>query len=186
MRKYNNIFPKRRLIKKSMLSLKLMLWLKAIIACYRHDNALKKEVNQWPDGFSVFFKIFKDKPFLGIQKNQGSLHIIKSTISFCDEILLSFKSLDVAYAVFSGKTFIRQALIERRFDITGSPDHALSFIRAVVMAENILFRSKINRGRSGVKLPWRVSRIAILTEILRIRIEGKEVSPYDSKILRVS
>lgn len=184
MRKSNPIAPKRRRIKKAVLSLRLMLWLKAVIACSRHDADLKKEINDWPEGFSVFFKVFKDKPFFGIQKSQGTLHMIHSPVSFSDDILFSFNSLDIADELFSGKTRIGQALVEKRFSTTGCMSISLSVIRAVRIAENILFRSKLNR--AGINISRMIKRFVVYAEILKIKLKGKEVSSRDSKVLRVS
>lgn len=186
MRKSNVIAPKRRLIKKAVVSLRLLLWLKAVVACSHHDSDLKKEIKDWPEGFSIFFKVFKDKPCLGIQKRQGTLHMISSPLSFCDDILFTFHSLDIADALFSGKLRMCQAFVEKRYCITGCSTLFFSVIRAVRITENVLFRSRPDHKRVGINISRMAMRFVIFLEIFKIKLEGKEVSSHDSEVLRVS
>lgn len=186
MRKAHDIVPKSRPFKKAMLHLRLHIWARCFIACARHDDILKKEIGDWPSGFSFLIQILPDEPHIGLTKDSNGLHIIKTTQDVNGKVSeLAFKSLVIGRDVFSGKMSIRQALIDKRFILNGDPSSGSSIIRSMIHVEDTLFPRLIQQGRLRRKNLKSVSRLRIFTEILLMRNNGKEASSNDSEVLRI-
>ncbi len=185
MRKVHDIVPKRRSLKKSMLRLRLHLWARGLIICARKDIDLQKEMSEWPDGFTLFFQILPDEPYVGLKKDASGLHIIKSFYPTPTQTLITFKNLIIAQEVLYGRMTLRQAFCESRFVLKGNSQHYSSVIKAMMLIQKRLFPRLVDYGSSRPGFKKRVSRLLILLQILFMGNERKEVLLNDSEVLRV-
>ncbi len=166
MRKVHDIVPSMSRLKKAVLRLRLHFWAQGFIICASQDLDLQKEISKWPDGFAFLLQILPDKPYIGLIKDVNDLHIIPNTFPSSHETVVAFKNMAIARDVFCGKIGIHQAFCENRFDFKSNQGHDVSVVRAMILTQHILFPQLEDYGSFKNKQKKRVSRLAILSQIL--------------------
>lgn len=109
---------------------------------YRKDERVKKEIDQIKDGtcFVLKFDIKDNANFIAIEKTEKSL-VKRKEIKDTD-IVITFKSLDLAYQVITGKKGLSQSYCQHDFILQGSIYDCMGFTRIVELVEAHLFSKK--------------------------------------------
>ncbi len=84
---------------------------------YKYDTRIRKEISNWPVGSTIVLAACKSGPYLCIRRVSWGIVRVSSIPN--PDILITFKSLEGAFLVFSGQIGIAQVMsIVRCIDLT--------------------------------------------------------------------
>ena len=130
-------------IKRIISKIVLFFLYKGFKVTYKHDENVKKEIDSWKDGFSFIVDTGEKNVFLTLKKESGKIVRVKNMQDVDIEIV--FKSLDVAFLMFTGKLGVSRAYAEQRFTLKGEIGEAMSIVRCMDIVEAYLFPEIITR-----------------------------------------
>lgn len=130
-------------IKKVISKIVLIFLYKGFKVTYKHDDSVKKEIDSWKNGFSAIIDTGVENIKLIIKKEDNKIVKLK-TIEHPD-IEIKFKSLDVAFLMFTGRLGVSKAYAEHRFTLKGEIREAMSLVRCIDIVEAYLFPNIITK-----------------------------------------
>ena len=184
MRKIHDIVPSKKRFEKAMLRIRLCFWAKGFIACVRYDAALSREIGKWPDGFTFTIRVPSGEPSAGMQKNSQGLQFIRANQAIEGDVVLFFKSFAAAQDVFFGKTAANEVFAEGKLLLKGSRSYGVSVLRAVMLAQNILYPQLTVQDSIGLKCGKYIKHLKVCLKIL-FRKRAEEAILSDPKVLRI-
>lgn len=110
---------------------------------YKYDENVKKEIDLWEDGFSAVIDTGVANTKLIIKKENKEIVKLKKIEN--PDIEIKFKSLDVAFLMFTGRLGVSKAYAEHRFTLKGEIDKAMSLVRCIDIVEAYLFPNIITK-----------------------------------------
>ena len=117
---------------------------------YKYDTRIRKEISNWPVGSTIVLAACKSGPYLCIRRVSWGIVRVSSIPN--PDILITFKSLEGAFLVFSGQIGIAQAYSQHRFLVKGGIAQVMSIVRCIDLTEGYLF-PKIMTKRILRKVP---------------------------------
>jgi len=124
-------------LKKTISKIVLFFLYKGFKLTYKHDKNVKKEIEQWEEGFTAVIDTGTKNTKLIIKKERGKLVRLKDVEKA--DIDIVFKSLDVAFLMFTGRLGVSKAYAEHRFTLKGEISKTMSLVRCVDIVEAYLF-----------------------------------------------
>lgn len=137
---------KRKIIikfKTEISKIVLFFLYKGFQVTYKEDLTVKSEVNSWKDGFTVSIKTGIKGLNLIMKKEKNCL--VKLTEIEKADLEITFKSIDVAFLMFTGRIGVSKAYAEHRFTLKGDIEMAMSFVRCIDTVEAYLFPKIISK-----------------------------------------
>ena len=110
---------------------------------YKYDSRVRKEIEGWPIGRPIVLTASKRGPKLCLKRISSG--IVRSENIEDPDILISFKSIDGAFLVFSGQIGITEAYAQHRFMVKGDIAEIMSIVRCIELAEVYLFPKIITK-----------------------------------------
>lgn len=104
---------------------------------YKYDTRIHKEISEWPIGRTIVLAACEKGPKLCIRR--VSWGIVRVSEIKDPDILISFKSIDGAFLVFSGQIGTSQAYAQHRFLVKGDIAEVMSVVRCIDLTEAYLF-----------------------------------------------
>lgn len=117
---------------------------------YKYDTRIHQEISEWPLGRTIVLSACEKGPKLCIRK--VSWGIVRTGDIENPDILISFKSIDGAFLVFSGQIGTARAYAQHRFLVKGDIAEIMSVVRCIDLTEAYLFPSVMTK-RILRKLP---------------------------------
>ena len=110
---------------------------------YKRDQRVRAEIDKMREGicFVLKFGIEDDSGFIAIEKTAKGLKKRKEIRE--GDIIITFKSLDLAFAVITGQKGLSESYCQHDFILEGSINEAMGFTRVVELVETHLFLKKI-------------------------------------------
>lgn len=140
------------------------LW-RAFRVLYRCDSRVQAELDSWPDGLVFHMQAGPAGPHLTLKKTPQGPVRLKGPQPNTD-INVSFKCLDSAFKLATGRLGVAQAYAQHRFYLDGDIAVTMSFVRCVDIAEGYLFPRFITRRiLKGVPLRER-SALSVYARVL--------------------
>jgi hypothetical protein len=102
------------------------------------DPAVRAEVRQWKDPFSILFAVLPDGPYTVLEKRGGRL-VYKGSKKQPADLTLSFKTVEGAFLVMTGQIGTPQSYAEHRATLKGDTVEAMSLIRCLNAVQAYLF-----------------------------------------------
>lgn len=124
-------------IKKLVSKIVLFFLYKGFKVTYKYDINVKKEIDSLKDGFTAVIDTGEKGINLIIQKQGNKLIRLKQAQNA--DIEITFKSLDVAFLMFTGRLGVSQAYAEHRFTLKGEIAQAMCLVRCIDIVEAYLF-----------------------------------------------
>lgn len=155
-------------MKKIIANIVLFFLYRGFKVIYKIDDKVKREIDNWEDGFSIKIVTCKNGPYLNIKKESGKLIRIKDKNKNAS-IEIMFKNFNSAFLLLTGRKGISQAYAEHRFLLKGNIMDAMSFVRCTDIVEAYLF-PKIITKKILKEVPKR--KLNILLVYIRIIIGG--------------
>lgn len=133
----------KKYIKKIVSKIVLFFLYKGFKVTYKYDDNVKKEVNLWKDGFSFCVDTGEKDLKLILEKRDNKIVRVKDKEK--NNIEITFKSLDVAFLMFTGRLGVSRAYAEHRFTLKGEISEAMSIVRCMDIVEAYLFPKFITK-----------------------------------------
>lgn len=130
-------------IKTGISKIILFFLYKGFKVTYKHDDNVKKEINSWKNGFSAIIDTGVKNTKLIIKKENNKIVKLKTIEN--PDIEIKFKSLDVAFLMFTGRLGVSKAYAEHRFTLKGEIREAMSLVRCIDIVEAYLFPNIITK-----------------------------------------
>ena len=138
-------YKRKAIIKIKAIISKIVLFFlyRGFKAGYKLDTRIKKEIDSWQNGFSAVIETGEKNTKLCITKENGKL-VRKKQINNAD-IVITFKSIDVAFLMFTGRLGLAKAYAEHRFTLKGEINQTMSLVRVIDLVEAYLFPKFITK-----------------------------------------
>ena len=154
---------------------------------YHTDPGIKAEVDQWPDGMTYVVKCSPKGPGLIIRKNEGKLMRLNPRIQRSYDTCITFKNIDSAFLVLTGRQGIAGAYAAHAFSLHGDIGTAMEFVRCVDIVESYLFPKVMTKRILKEVAPKNSSSLVLYAKILINGFRGAynmandEKKPYREK-----
>lgn len=112
-------------------------------AGYKFDERIRKEIDGWQDGFTAVIETGVKNLKLCIRKKDGKLQKLKNTDKA--DIVITFKSIDAAFLMFTGRLGVAKAYAQHRFTLKGEINQTMSLVRVIDLVEAYLFPKIITK-----------------------------------------
>ncbi len=109
----------------------------------KKDDSVKKEIEAWNEGFTICINAGVPNVKLNLKKENGKLVRLKQLENA--ELEIIFKSIDVAFLMFTGRLGVSKAYSEHRFMLKGEISKAMSLVRCIDIVEAYLFPKFITK-----------------------------------------
>jgi hypothetical protein len=133
------------------------------------DPDIKREIADWEEGFSFMMKVFPNGPRMTVEKWRGILRYHGSMRESAD-LVITFKSLESAYLLFTAQCGTCQGFAESRFIVNGDIPTAMSLTRCLNVLQGHLFPSLISRLilKRVPPMPWHKQLIRLYIYLLGV------------------
>ncbi|MGI6011864.1 MAG: hypothetical protein ACOX8H_10285 [Ruminococcus sp.] len=126
-------------IKRRTASVVLYVLYGGICELYRLDSRVKDEIDSWPEGMTYCLACSEKGPRLFFRKSQNQLQRLNPRIQRYYDTAITFRSLDGAFEVLTGRMGIAQAYSAHAFSLHGDIGTAMELTRCVDVVESYLF-----------------------------------------------
>ena len=157
----------RKRARKAVAAAVLVFLGRGLVAAARLDSRVRREVLRWPDDTLVTIAVAPDGPQTSWRFCGGRLSHLGSRRDVVSTLLVTYKSIDVALPVLTGRQGILAAFCEHRSTLLGDIGLGMSLVRCLHIVESYLFPDIIGRH----VLPGTPSR-----EVSHVRAYGALVS----------
>jgi len=130
--------------RKMLAAVVLQLLGRGLVAAARLDKRVRFEVASWPDPYTVTLMIAPWGPGVSWRRKGDTLACLGSTNVDCD-LLVTFKSVDVALPTLLGAKGVLDALAEHRVMVKGDLTVAMVLVRCLNIVEGYLFPDIVTR-----------------------------------------
>ena len=130
-------------VKKFVSKIVLFFLYKGFKVTYKYDENVKKEIDTWQENFTVVIDTGEKDIKLIMKKQKGKIVRLKETQNA--DINIVFKSIDVAFLMFTGRLGVSKAYAEHRFTLKGEISKAMSIVRCIDIVEAYLFPKFITK-----------------------------------------
>lgn len=110
---------------------------------YKEDLRVRSEINSWKEGFTVSIQTGIRGLDLIMKKEAEGLVRLKKVEKA--DLEITFKSIDAAFLMFTGRLGVSKAYAEHRFTLKGDIGVAMSFVRCIDTVEAYLFPKIISK-----------------------------------------
>ncbi len=135
---YKDVEPGDKAAQKAIVTALLFFMGRAMPAIAQKDEEVKKEIDQWEEGFSFLFEILPDGPYLAMEKKEGMLQFVGMERINAD-LIVSIKNIDSAFKMFTTQLSSHNAYAQHRMSLQGENDKALQLIRCLNIVQFLLF-----------------------------------------------
>ncbi len=132
------IDPGRKRIKSLLVKAGLFVVGRGFHSVSKLDSDIAQEIANWEEGFTFMLKVFPDGPRMTVEKHGGVLRYLGFRPDTAD-LMITFKSLESAFLVFTAQCGTCQAFAENRFIVQGDLPRAMSLTRCLNILQWHLF-----------------------------------------------
>lgn len=130
-------------IEKLVSKIVLFFLFKGFKVAYKYDENVRKEIDSLQDGFTAAIDTGEKDIKLIIRKKDNKIIRLKQVENADIEIV--FKSIDVAFRMFTGRLGVSRAYAEHRFTLKGEIAQAMCLVRCIDIVEAYLFPKLITK-----------------------------------------
>jgi hypothetical protein len=111
---------------------------------YRIDPDVRKEVDSWPETFSVRIAVVGGPSMLMLKK-EGVFKYLGEKEAFCCDVELWFKNIEFAYLTMTARISVPNAIYHNRQFVRGNLKYTMSFMRVLNIVQTLLLPNIIAR-----------------------------------------
>jgi len=185
MKKVHPIIPGRRCLVKRILQAKMHFLAKGLIQVVHSHEDLKRDVSDWPEGFTLLLDVLGDAPRIALQKYTDGLYRTDPSALIHYDLRISLKNIAIAQKVLSGRMGFCRAMIENRLVAEGPSVYFTSLLRCLIKAQHILFRLPRDERLMIGKRNSVLGRLKVYQAMLFVKSSRKEDASVDTQVLRV-
>ena len=131
-------------MKKLIAKIVLFFLYRGFKVVYKIEPKVKKEIDNWEDGFGIKIITCANGPVLYMKKENGKLINVKDREEKAP-IEIIFKNFESAFLLLTGRMGISKAYAQHRFLLKGNIMDAMSFVRCTDIVESYLFPKIITK-----------------------------------------
>ncbi|WP_166525094.1 hypothetical protein [Caproicibacter fermentans] len=105
----------------------------------RRDKTVRGEIKSWEPGFVLCMKASFNGPSVTLARGDDGIRMIKSSGRPRADMTVTFRSIDAAFLVLSGRIGVAQAYAQHRFLLSGSIFDCMTLVHCVDVIEGYLF-----------------------------------------------
>ncbi len=131
--------------KKFVVNFGFKLLGKGLVSCSRIEEAVKKELEVYEDGFTVELKVLNTDTKVAVKKMGSEFEYLGTTYDSQADLSIIFKSYEAAFLLVVGKIGIYEGYSQHRFIVRGDFIQAMPFVRILYYVEAYLFPDFITK-----------------------------------------
>lgn len=135
---YQPIVPGIKTFKIMAIKIVFLVLGRAFQSASKHDDQIRKEIEQWPEGYTIIMKVQPHGPYMGLEKRETGLEFRGSKVKNGD-LEIYFRNVESAFMVMTPQMGSHQAFAEKRMSIKGDLGVATAFTRALVVVMSTLY-----------------------------------------------
>ena len=132
-------------LKKIIVNIGFKLLGKGLVSCSKIEEAIKKELESYEDGFTVELKVLNTDTKVGVKKMGSEFVYLGNTYDSQADLSIIFKSYESAFLLVVGKMAIYEGYSQHRFIVKGDFIQAMPFVRILYYVEAYLFPNFITK-----------------------------------------
>ena len=144
MKNSTDIRPPEKWFKKWTIKVVFFILGRSFQAASVLDKNVKRDLELWPDGFTVLFKVMTNGPFLLLQKKNSKLRVIGTKEDSADLVVI-FKNVDGAFLIMTAQLGFPMGYAEHRLAVEGNLAGSMALIRISDAVQSYLFPKIIAR-----------------------------------------
>jgi hypothetical protein len=166
---YTPVTPGHKRFKILVVKTVLFILGRSFHAASKLDPQIKKEVAAWEEGFTFMMKVFPHGPRMSVEKRKGLL-VYRGFRPENADLVITFKSIESAFLVFTAQCGTCRAFAENRFIVVGDIPKAMSLVRCLNALQRYLFPLFINRliVKRPPPMPWYKQFIRVYIYLLGV------------------
>ena len=139
--RYSEIKPGRKRFKMKVIKTVLFILGRSLQSASKLDKSIKKELNEWPEGFSFMMKVQPDGPKMSMVRNKsGCLEYRGNRLKENDvDLIILFKNVECAFMTFTAQLSTPQAYAEHRISVKGDLAMVMSLMRCLNVIQAYLY-----------------------------------------------
>jgi hypothetical protein len=154
---YREIEPGRKRFKVAIIKIAFFVLGRAFQSAARVDKQIRREIEEWPEGFSLMIQVLPNGPRMALAKDErGHLRHRRRQAGGPNEdkadLIVFFKNLECAFLLFSAQISTAQAYAEHRISVKGELPMAMALVRCINIVETYLLPGPVAR-RMVKRLP---------------------------------
>ena len=135
---FKTVQPGRKRIKAQVVKIVFFILGRALQSASHFDSIIKDEVKEWPENYSIMYKVQPTGPTMMICKEDGRLR--KRTPSEKDaSMIIYLKNIEYSFLLVTSQRGTVQAFLESAAYIKGDVPIAMSLIRILDRVQFYLF-----------------------------------------------
>lgn len=123
-------------MKKFIIWLVMQFLYRGMKVLYHDDWRMKEEFDGWKQNKVIQLKVMRGPSITIAYTFQNGIKKIKAGHP---DIVITFKSVESAFLIFTGFMSVKQAYLEHRFSLKGDIYESMRFVRCVDLVETYLF-----------------------------------------------
>lgn len=167
--------------KRQISSVVLYVLYGGLYELYQIDSRVKEEMDRWPDGMTYGLRCTPKGPSLFFRKNEGKLMRLNPGIQRSYDTCITFKNIDTAFLVLTGRQGIAGAYAAHGFSLHGDIGTAMELTRCVDIVESYLFPKVMTKRILKEVAVKESSSIALYLRILVNSLRGAYTMVKDEK-----
>ncbi len=130
--------PRRKLFKLLVSRIFMFVLGRGFQSASGLDPDIQREIEAWPEGYVVMFKIKPHGPCLVLEK-RGRVMVYRGEKEAKADVAILFRNIESAFMMLTAQIGTPQAFSELRANLKGDLAEALRFIRCLTIVETYLF-----------------------------------------------
>ncbi|MBF0258398.1 MAG: hypothetical protein HQK62_06105 [Desulfamplus sp.] len=135
---YRPIVPGVKRLKLTVIQIVFLVLGRAFQCASQHDEEIRKEIEPWPEGFTLMMKVMPDGPSMGLEKKDNMLLFRGSQLKSAN-LEIYFRNVESAFMIMTPQMGSPQAFAEKRMSIKGDLGIATVFTRTLVIVMATLY-----------------------------------------------
>jgi len=134
------------------------------ISASHFNKELQRELEAWPEAYSILLKVLPNGSRIAFEKHQGKLRAISPKGDDFDLIVV-FKTEDIAFRIITTLNNVPKAFTQNRLMVYGNTSDSMILIRVLNIVQSYLFPPILS-----MRVLKRVPKFTIGQHIGRIRL----------------
>lgn len=132
-------------LKKIVVNIGFKLLGKGLVSCSKIEQAVKKELEFYEDGFIIELKVLNTDTKVAVKKIGDEFKYLGSKYNFTPDLSIIFKSYESASLLVLGKIGVYEGYSQHRFIVKGDFIQGMPLVRILYYVEAYLFPNFITK-----------------------------------------
>lgn len=140
-----NYQPGHKLIQRTVVKAGFLALGRAIESASHFEDSVKREIKDWPEGFTFTMNVLPFGPKLAMRKKNGVLKMIRLKQEEKANLIVEIKNLTTAFRMITTQLGAHHVFAQNKIGVSGSISDSMRFIRIVYTVEAYMFPELLNK-----------------------------------------